>query len=1152
MKKRTIAMLLLSALVLSACGSKKEVKEKEKIDVSLFEENDSKRSKYKGYTVEEVYINGEKVKIDVQSHGDHYHIIYNGKKYSLDKEKYEELFKKDNKIVLESENMEKSLKDISPDEIISYYKHGDHWHVKTKHGEFITHEDPSKIKNISQLKENSIKTISKKELNSKKIVSYYKHGDHWHVRTADGKEYVTYEDPSKKTVVEEKKSSKVVKKITEKEKKGRKIVGIRKHGDHWHVKLDDGTEYVTYENPTKKDKIDEKKSSKVVEKITEKETKGRKIVGIRKHGDHWHVKLDDGTEYITKKDPTGKKELPSEKEMEKEGDFKKDFEMHFHDLLQNYFVGDETKIRAHSSKKSVKSYSWYIKRNGKAFEKIENANTETLKIILTEQDNGAIIKAEALDKDGKVVDTCQGTLKVLTKNVGDVVITGLKDHYHTKDKLSLLVNCDENDVNYVWYLKKRAQDFEKVFESKDKSFNSTFSLDSTYNRAIIKVAVYKNGVLLKESNPVKIIVNDHNHGPAFKGEPEIGKKLLKKKGFDERLIYALMLAEGDIAFPGKEISDTELENYLKSIKKINLYKFNDALKMSGLEKLENLESLNISYTGATNSDIETLKKFKNLKDLNISGNNITKFDFISEYKNLEGLSIMELGNVDLSFVKNLKDLKKLNISRNDIQSFSFISNLSKLDTLIMDYVNCDNLDFLKNTTKLKNLSLDGNRIKDLTPIKNNKFETLYVSETGIKDFSTLGNQENLIAIFANGNNIDSLKVFSNFKNVEFIEAEKNNISSLEDVKLFPLLETLKLGKNPIKSLKISKDNNSIKTLNLNETLLENLEYKIKFKSLTSLEYSNTPALKSELGKVENIQKNTAGIIFYDGKYYAISHGDHSHTYAGTQSVNPTKVKFKFDNSEIIGFDETGYFINHKVATLSDGSEYFNIYHIDGFPKGAFELPNSMSEKLKVSEEIVSKLVKHRISEVENLIKSKENKTELFKKFEEIKKMENTNEKFKKINEFEKKVSVEKEIKKDNKNAEFEKYKKLYEENKDKVSVSDQAYIESLINAIETALTKNNESFAKEKLKALKTELSKYIQIPEEKVENQKEDSRKADFEKYKKLYEENKDKIPMLSQAYIEGLIPSLETAFSNRNKDFIDKNLPLLKKELSMFVKIN
>ena len=44
----------------------------------------------------------------------------------------------------------------------------------------------------------------------------------------------------------------------------------------------------------------------------------------------------------------------------------------------------------------------------------------------------------------------------------------------------------------------------------------------------------------------------------------------------------------------------------------------------------------------------------------------------------------------------------------------------------------------------------------------------------------------------------------------------------------------------------------------------------------------------------------------------------------------------------------------------------------------------------------------------------------------------------------------------------------------------------------------------------------------------------------------------MFSQAYIEGLIPSLETAFSNGNKNFIDKNFPLLKKELSMFIIIN
>lgn len=31
------------------------------------------------------------------------------------------------------------------------------------------------------------------------------------------------------------------------------IVGVYKHGDHWHIKMEDGTEYISYEDPTKID-----------------------------------------------------------------------------------------------------------------------------------------------------------------------------------------------------------------------------------------------------------------------------------------------------------------------------------------------------------------------------------------------------------------------------------------------------------------------------------------------------------------------------------------------------------------------------------------------------------------------------------------------------------------------------------------------------------------------------------------------------------------------------------------------------------------------------------------------------------------------------------------------------------------------------------
>lgn len=298
MKRKTVVILLLSAMLLNACGKKKDetAQKKEKIDVTMFEENDKKRSKYKGYTVEEVYINGKRVKIDVQSHGDHYHIIYDGKKYSLSKEKYNELFDANNKIVLEKETIEKSLAEIDENEIISYYKHGDHWHVKTKHGEFITYEDPSKVKNVNTLISNSVRTIGQNELNSVRIVSFYKHGDHWHVKTSDGREYITYVDPSKNGTSSNSNNTKTVE-VTEDVKdnkiNGEKIVEFYKHGDHWHVKSESGKEYVTHTDPSGKKAIEEIKDKEELKP----EVKNDLFDKVFKHDDHFHVWFK-GKEYV--------------------------------------------------------------------------------------------------------------------------------------------------------------------------------------------------------------------------------------------------------------------------------------------------------------------------------------------------------------------------------------------------------------------------------------------------------------------------------------------------------------------------------------------------------------------------------------------------------------------------------------------------------------------------------------------------------------------------------------------------------------------------------------------------------------------------------------------------------------------------------------
>ena len=500
MKKRTISILLISAIMLSACGggkNKEEVK-KEKIDVTLFEENDKKQSKYKGYTVEEVYINGKKEKIDVQSHGEHYHIIFKGKKYSLSKEKYNELFKVNNKIVLSEETLEKEISQLKEEDIISYYKHGDHWHVKTKYGEFITREDPSKLRNIANLKENSIRTISKSELNSVKIVSYYKHGDHWHIKTSDGREYISYSDPSGKRTINEVKKADVIEKIEDiiiGNSNGKKIKSYYKHGDHWHVTLEDGTEYITYKDPALNMDVDKNAIGEkidVIDKIEDNKINGKKIKSYYKHGDHWHVILEDGTEYITYKDPSGKTDISDIKDIYKpntekdKGPFEKVVDHGDH--IHVWYKGKEYVIDRKTYEESIKTNKFNPDKNVDDNKKFDFGNGPFEKVV---------------EHGDHVHVWINGKESVLSK---DEYEKQLKEAY---DKL-VEETKKVTDIKYLNYdeMKSRA---EKMVSETMSKYGIT--------RDKIKVDIFKNVVVYPHGShyhydkidPNRPIVND-NHG----------------------------------------------------------------------------------------------------------------------------------------------------------------------------------------------------------------------------------------------------------------------------------------------------------------------------------------------------------------------------------------------------------------------------------------------------------------------------------------------------------------------------------------------------------------------------------------------------------------------------------------------------------------
>lgn len=101
--------------------------------------------------------------------------------------------------------------------------------------------------------------------------------------------------------------------------------------------------------------------------------------------------------------------------------------MHFHHLKREYKVGDELKVEAHSFKKEIKEYRWYLKlKDGKIEEFKESTKDFTLK--LEEKHIGAELHAEALDSAKKVIDKAHKALNIKAKETKQVYNFALKQN----------------------------------------------------------------------------------------------------------------------------------------------------------------------------------------------------------------------------------------------------------------------------------------------------------------------------------------------------------------------------------------------------------------------------------------------------------------------------------------------------------------------------------------------------------------------------------------------------------------------------------------------------------------------------------------------------------------------------------------------------
>ncbi|KAE7997294.1 hypothetical protein FH972_001940 [Carpinus fangiana] len=160
----------------------------------------------------------------------------------------------------------------------------------------------------------------------------------------------------------------------------------------------------------------------------------------------------------------------------------------------------------------------------------------------------------------------------------------------------------------------------------------------------------------------------------------------------------------------------------------NLGRFNTTTDFESLSRLENLETLDLSYNDLKRSIIESLPTIKSLKNLNLGWNYmggsfpIKGLESLSRLENLEMLDL-SYNNFDKSIIESLsavKSLKNLYIGWNDIggsfpgKSLSNFSRLEILDLTVNSFTGSIS-PYIKALPSLKAISLAYNQLNGTFP-----------------------------------------------------------------------------------------------------------------------------------------------------------------------------------------------------------------------------------------------------------------------------------------------------------------------------------------------------------------------------------------------------------------------------------------------------
>ncbi len=248
----------------------------------------------------------------------------------------------------------------------------------------------------------------------------------------------------------------------------------------------------------------------------------------------------------------------------------------------------------------------------------------------------------------------------------------------------------------------------------------------------------------------------------------------------------------------KVIDFTPLENlqHIESLVIIN----NKVSVLAHVANLNQLSSLTVNVLPS--DDLSVLANMAKLSELNLFANNISLVGDLSGLSHLESLSINADLISELSGLSGLMNLMTLNLSVGQLPSdLSQIQNLKQLENLSLPNMGLSNLEFVKGLDELRKLSVPYNQIIDLRPLINlRKLESLDVSNNPDVDIRSLEGFSALKTLYISGVDLNTIRPITNISNLSVLSVDVDDLLNLDELALLSTLSELTIKAEQITHL----------------------------------------------------------------------------------------------------------------------------------------------------------------------------------------------------------------------------------------------------------------------------------------------------------------------------------------------------------------